>query len=136
MRLETIPLLLGVVVALLGIFLLADAWLPDDVFVAVERRRRARTERNRAGEAFLGFGVLCMAASLLGRDNWRFAPTAVVAGAVLMLIGIVLNRRFLREVLVFRGAARRGEGHERTPTPTTPRPALDATPPEKRDRIR
>lgn len=136
MRLETIPLVLGVVVALLGIFLLADAWLPDDVFVAVERRRRVRTERSRAGEAFLGLGVLCMAGSLLGRDHWRFAPTAVVAGAVLMLIGIVLNGRFLREVLTFRGAARRGDGHERTPTPTAPHPALDTTPADKRDRIR
>lgn len=136
MRLETIPLLLGVVVGLLGVFLLADAWLPDDVFVAVERRRRTRAERHRLGEAFLGLGVLCMAASLLGRDNWRFAPTAVVAGAVLMIIGIVLNRRFLREVLVFRGAARRGEGHERIPAGTSAPAASDATQPDRRDRIR
>ena len=51
MRVETIPLILGALVGLIGLGLLADAWLPEHVRFRSERRRRARTERSLGGEA-------------------------------------------------------------------------------------
>ena len=108
MRVETIPLILGILVALIGVGLIADAWLPERVLYRTERRRRARAERHLGGEAAIGFGVLCMAAALIGRDTWRFGTVSVIAGAVLLLIGAWLNRRYLRERISNRGALRRG----------------------------
>ena len=108
MRVETIPLILGVLVALLGAGLIADAWLPERVLYRSERRRRARAERHLGGEAAIGFGVLCMAAALLGRDTWRYGTVAVIAGTLLFLIGAWLNRTYLRERISNRGELRRG----------------------------
>ncbi|HET9796765.1 MAG TPA: hypothetical protein VFP90_02195, partial [Gemmatimonadaceae bacterium] len=62
MRVETIPLILAGLVALIGVGLLADAWLPERVLFRSERRRRARAERHLGGETAIGLGVLCMAA--------------------------------------------------------------------------
>lgn len=109
MRLEQIPLLIGVVVAILGLGLVLDAQLPDGMVPSRERRRRERTERHRGGETFVGLGVLAAAVALIGRDTWRFSTLAVLAGAVLLGIGAWLNREYLRELFAFRGAARRGE---------------------------
>jgi len=122
-RVETIPLILGVLVALVGVGLLADAWLPEKVAFRRDRRRRPRTERHLGGEAAIGVGVLCMAAALIGRDTWRYSTVAMIGGAVMILIGAVLNKRFLRDRIVNRGELRRGE------TPHT-------KPPEGNDRIR
>ena len=119
MRLELIPVILGLVVALVGVGLLADAWLADGALVPRERRRRVRAERHRGGEAVVGVGTLCMAAALIGRDSWRFGNLAVLTGAVLLLAGAYLNRRYLREVLTFRGPARRSDLPE-NPMPTAP----------------
>jgi hypothetical protein len=57
----------------------------------------------------IGLGVMCMAAALISRDSWDYVNVAVIAGAVLLLIGTWLNRRFLRDRIVNRGALRRGE---------------------------
>ena len=122
MRVETIPLILGILVALIGVGLIADAWLPEKVLYRSERRRRARAERHLGGEAAIGFGVLCMAAALIGRDTWRFGTVAVIAGALLLVIGAWLNGQFLRERITNRGALRRG----------APKPK----PPEGKNRIR
>jgi hypothetical protein len=121
-RVETIPLILGILVALVGVGLLADAWLPEQVLYRSERRRRARAERNLGGEAAIGIGVLCMAAALLGRDTWRYGTVAVIAGSVLLAIGVWLNWRYLRERISNRGELRRG----------APKPK----PPEGKNRIR
>jgi hypothetical protein len=121
-RVETIPLILGILVALAGVGLLADAWLPEQVLYRSERRRRARAERNLGGEAAIGIGVLCMAAALLGRDTWRYGTVAVIAGSVLLAIGVWLNWRYLRERISNRGELRRG----------APKPK----PPEGKNRIR
>jgi len=121
-RVETIPLILGILVALIGVGLIADAWLPEKVLYRSERRRRARAERHLGGEAAIGFGVLCMAAALIGRDTWRFGTVAVIAGALLLVIGAWLNGQFLRERITNRGALRRG----------APKPK----PPEGKNRIR
>jgi hypothetical protein len=105
-----IPLILGVLVALVGLAILADAWLPEEHPFRTDRRRRARQERSLGGEAAIGLGVLCMAAALIGRDSWAYGTVAVIAGTVLFLIGAIQNRRFLRDRITNRGALRRGGG--------------------------
>ena len=115
MRVETIPLILGILVALVGVGLIADAWLPEQVFHRGERRRRVRAERHASGEAAIGFGVLCMAAALIGRDTWRFGTVAVIVGALLLLVGAWLNRDYLRERISNRGALRRGAPETKPP---------------------
>ena len=122
MRVETIPLILGILVALIGLAILADAWIPEEMKFRSERRRQVRTERSISGEACIGLAVLCMAAALIGRDSWRYGTVAVIAGSVLFLIGVVQNRKFLRDRIVNRGALRRGG---------PPRPL----PPQKRSKI-
>jgi len=109
MRLEQVPLFIGVVVAILGLGLVLDAQLPEGFSQSRERRRRERTPRNRPGETLVGLGVIAMAAALIGSDAWRFGTLAVLAGVVLLGTGAWLNRDYLREVFVFRGASRRGE---------------------------
>ena len=109
MRLEQVPLFFGVIVAILGLGLVLDAQLPEGFSQSRERRRRERTERNRPGETLTGLGVMAMAAALIGSDEWRFGTLAVLAGVVLLGTGAWLNGDYLRELFLFRGAARRGE---------------------------
>jgi hypothetical protein len=100
MRLETFPLVLGVLFGVIGLALILDAWLKDDIIVPAERRRRPRRERNRFGEALVGLGVLAMAAAFVGRDTWRYSTVIVIAGTVLLLWGIKRNAGYLREIFV------------------------------------
>ena len=133
MQLELVPLVLAGLVGLVGLALLADAWLADAPLRATERRRHARAERHRAGEAAIGVGFLSAAAALAGRDTWRFATAAVIAAAVLVIAGALLNARFLRERLTSRGPARRGrEGDRRGVGFTAPRGAPDRRPHDRR----
>ena len=124
MRIETVPLILGAIVALAGVALIADAWLAEDVPPLQERRRRPRAERNRPGEALCGLGALCMAAALLGRDTWRYGTLATLAGAIFLLLGAALNWSFLREAVTFRGPARRAS------EPEVEHPLSEHTPPD------
>ena len=119
MRLELIPLIVGVLVALGGLALVFDSRLPDSELRVAERRRRARTERDRAGEAFIGVGIAALGAALIGRDAWAYGNVAVLAGVACLAIGSWRNRQYLRELLFFRGAARRGRGADR-PTDAPP----------------
>jgi hypothetical protein len=107
MTLEMVPLVLGGVLALLGLALLFDAWTPDEFIVRRERRRHPRIERNRSGEALIGLGVLGMAAAFLGRDTWPYTVVSVIAGSVLLLWGALLNWSFLGASIGNRGALRR-----------------------------
>ena len=107
MRLEIIPLIVGILVALVGLGLVFDAWTPDEIIVKRERRRRPRIERSRGGEASIGLGILCMGAAFMGRDTWRYSVIAVIAGAVLLLFGVIRNRRYLGQAISNRGALRR-----------------------------
>jgi hypothetical protein len=107
-RVETIPLILGSLVALIGLGVIADAWLPEQILYRSERRRRARAERHLGGETALGLGVLCMAAALLGRDTWRYSTVAVMVGTFMILNGAWFNRTYLRERISNRGELRRG----------------------------
>ena len=135
MRLEQFPLLLGALLALVGLFLLVDALSADGIrWQSPERRRRPRADRDRRGEAIVGLGVLCLAAALAGRDSWRFGTVAVIAGSILLLTGALLNLRFLRETLLFAGPARRqpdrvprepGAALRHAERPAAPRPEDD-----------
>ena len=122
MRIELLPLILAAVVALVGLGLLADAWLPEDYYVTHERRRRRRTERHRIGEALVGGGVLALAAALAGRDSWRYSTVAIIVGVLLLTVGAGLNWRYLRELLAFRGPTRRADGATAEPEDSSPAP--------------
>lgn len=113
MRVETIPLIIGGIVALVGLAVLADAWLPESLSFSSERRRQERTERSLGGEASIGIAILCFAAAIIGRDTWPYTTVAVIAGAVLFLFGVIANRKFLRDRIVNRGSLRRGDHVDR-----------------------
>ncbi|MBA3466102.1 MAG: hypothetical protein H0T21_01745 [Gemmatimonadaceae bacterium] len=110
MRVEQIPIILGVLVALIGLAFIYDAWTNEGLRPGRERRRRTRAVPQKAGQTLIGLGTLCMAAALIGRDTWRYGTISVLAGVMLVLVGAVMNRVYLKEVLFFRGAARRGDG--------------------------
>jgi hypothetical protein len=99
MRLETIPLILGALIGLVGIGLILDAWLKDDIIIKKERRRRPRRGRDRLGEAFVGLGVVAMAAAFMGRDSWRYSTIAVIIGSVLLLWGAKRSASYMRGAL-------------------------------------
>ncbi|HMG13544.1 MAG TPA: hypothetical protein VK571_10220 [Gemmatimonadaceae bacterium] len=126
MKLEQLPILIGVLVALIGLTILLDAWQAGGVAPLRERRRRTRAVPNKGGQSLVALGTLCMAAALIGRDTWRWGTIAVLAGAALLVIGAILNRAYLKEVLLFRGAARRGTGDTNS--------RLNQTPPKTRIR--
>ena len=122
MKVEQFPLLLGVLVALVGLTILLDAWQAGGVAPLRERRRRVRAVPNKGGQTLIALGTLCMAAALLGRDTWRWGTISVLAGTVLLITGAFFNRAYLKEVLLFRGAARRGPGERYSaPDPTPPK---------------
>ena len=107
MRLELIPLIVGILVGLLGLGLIVDAWTPDDIIVKRERRRRPRLERSRGGEAWIGLGIIGMAAAFIGRDTWPYTVVAAIAGTAMLLLGVLMNRRYLGERVGNRGSLRR-----------------------------
>jgi hypothetical protein len=131
MRLELLPIVLGVIAGLAGIGLVADAWLPDREFIrGTERRRRVRAERHRGGEALVGLAVIVTGIALIGRDAWTITPWLAGLACLLIVVGAILNRRYIREQLDFRGPARRD--------PTTDiKPGMpERTPTSGRSRIR
>ena len=109
MRLELIPVVLGVLVLLVAAAIVYDAIRPDNVRPQTERRRRRRAELNIPGEWLVGLGTACLGVSLIGNEVWRWTTIAVISGIVLIVLGAILNREFLREMLLFRGASRRSE---------------------------
>ena len=115
MRLETIPLIFGGLLGLIGLVLLADAVIADGSFAPTERRRRARAQRNHWGEAILGLGILAVAAVLIGRDAWRYTTVAMLAALVLCALGLALNWRYVASMLAGR------------PSPHTTEPAPDTS---------
>jgi hypothetical protein len=120
MKLEQLPILLGVLVALMALTILLDAWQAGGVAPLRERRRRTRAVPHKAGQSLVALGTLCMAAALMGRDTWRWGTISVLAGILLLLIGAFMNRAYLMEVLLFRGAARRGVGEKNSRLNQTP----------------
>jgi hypothetical protein len=120
MRIEILPLVAALVFGLIGLGLIFDAWTPDAILVKEERRRRRRIERNRGGEAAIGLGVLCMAAAFAGRDTWKYSVVAVIAGTVLLLLGAIMNHRYLSATVSNRGALRRRQINVRPAEPEEP----------------
>ncbi len=120
MTLEQFPIVLGILVALIGLTIALDAWQAGGVAPLRERRRRTRTVPHKAGQTLVALGTLCMAAALIGRDTWRWGTISVLAGSVLLVIGAIMNRAYLKEVLLFRGAARRGDGEKNSRLNQTP----------------
>jgi len=110
MTMEQIPIVLGILVGLIGLTIALDAWQAGGVAPLRERRRRTRTVPHKAGQTLVALGTLCMGGALIGRDTWRWATISVMAGSALLIIGAIMNRQYLKEVLLFRGAARRGAG--------------------------
>jgi len=110
MKVEQLPLFLGVLVALGSLTILLDAWQAGGIAPLRERRRRRRAVPSKAGQTLVALGMMCTAAALFGRDTWRWGTISVLAGTCLLVIGSIMNRAYLREVLLFRGAARRDEG--------------------------
>ncbi|MFL5623501.1 MAG: hypothetical protein ACJ8AB_12700 [Gemmatimonadaceae bacterium] len=109
MRLELIPVVLGVLVLLVAAGIVYDAIRPDDARPHHERRRRRRAELDIPGEWLVGLGTACLGVSLIGNEVWRWTTIAVISGIVLIVVGAILNRDFLKEMLLFRGASRRSE---------------------------
>jgi predicted tellurium resistance membrane protein TerC len=100
MRVETIPLVLGLLLFLIGAAMMADAIVADSAAHVAERRSRERPERSRAGEIVFGLGMICVAAVLVGRDQWRFTTLAIAVAVVLVVIGVGLNLRYIRGSLL------------------------------------
>lgn len=106
MRLETLPLILGVLFGLVGLALIFDAWAPDNIIVPQERRKRPRRDRDKWGEALVGLGAIAMAATFVGRDTWRYSVVAVIAGAVLLLWGAKRSTSYIKGLFTNRTRAK------------------------------
>ncbi|HEX6534776.1 MAG TPA: hypothetical protein VF041_09260 [Gemmatimonadaceae bacterium] len=109
MRLEDVPVLFGILAALAGAIVIADAWTPDSTDLPFERRRHPRPERSRAGEGIFGGALLVLALALFGGDRWRFTTLAIVIAFILAVVGVVLNARYFKGLVVGPG---RGKGLE------------------------
>ena len=128
MKLEQFPIVLGIIVLLIALAIGYDSMSPAEHRPFRERRRRQRADIHRGGELFVAMGTVSVAAALIGRDTWRWGTIAVFFGVVLVIIGASLNRPFLREMLLFRGASRR------SPNGEVPRVPNDVTQPKLRIR--
>lgn len=100
MRLEVIPVLLGIVAVAIGIALVADAVIPDGTFISVERRRGHRAPRNQIGEGLLGAAILALGAALIGRDSWPYTTLSVLIAVILGTAGVAMNWRYLHAMAV------------------------------------
>ena len=120
MRLEHFPIILGVLVLLAAAAVIYDAFVPEGLHRHRERRRRARAERDRNGQVLIGAGMATMAAALIGSDVWRFGTVAVLAGAALLVVGGIMNRAYLKETLLNRGATRRRDPEDQPPDESPP----------------
>ncbi|MEO7217521.1 MAG: hypothetical protein ABI026_04960 [Gemmatimonadaceae bacterium] len=106
MVVEYIPLVLGILVLLLGVAIMWDAWGPQAVGGIRERRRRTRAALDLKGELLAGVGIVLLGVALIGHD-WRLETPVILAGAIFLLIGALRNRKYFRELFLFRGRARR-----------------------------
>jgi len=120
MRIELLPVLLGILVALIGVAVIYDASGDPELGPLRDRRRRIRRTIDRPGEQMVGFGTVLLGIALVGRDSWRFGTLIILAGTLLVLLGGFRNRRYITEILTFRGASRRGDGDSSAPPPEKP----------------
>ena len=120
MRLEYVPVVLGVLVLLVAAGIIYDALSPEAKRPFRERRRRQRAELDKPGEWMVALGMICLGAALIGNELWRWTTIAVISGIVLLILGAIMNRTYLREMLLFRGASRRTEENEIPVKPDQP----------------
>lgn len=114
MRLEQFPIVLGILVALIGLSMALDAWQAGGIAPFKERRRRARAVPHKLGQTLVAVGTVCLGIALIGRDTWRYTTVTVMMGSVLLIVGAIMNHGYLKEIFFFRGAARRGQGEDNT----------------------
>lgn len=107
MRVEYVPIGAGILLVLVGLAFIWDAWGPQIVGPMRDRRRRARAEINLPGEVAAGAGIALLGAALIGRD-WRLETATVLVGTICIIVGTLKNWKYFRELFLFRGAARRG----------------------------
>ena len=127
MRLEHLPILLGLLFVAAGLAILADALLREEPLAGDDRRKRSRAPRHRGGQAAIGIGTLFVATALFGRDAWRYGTVAVLFGVVTMGIGVWLNWEYVKAFML--GPEVRAEETHPPPAPKPtsrrPRPPLD-----------
>jgi hypothetical protein len=121
MRLEFVPVVFGVLVLLVAAGIIYDALSPEAKRPFRERRRRQRAELDKPGEWMVALGMICLGAALIGNELWRWTTIAVISGVVLLVLGAIMNRTYLREMLLFRGASRRTEENEIPAKPDQPK---------------
>lgn len=107
MRIELVPVVLGILLLLVAAAIAWDAWGAERLGPMRERRRRRRAVVDALGEGLVALGTACLGIALIERD-WRFETVTVLIGTILVVWGGVRNHGFIREALLFRGAARRG----------------------------
>ena len=107
--------MLGAFACLRAAFVFYDAFTSETARPFRERRRRQRAEINVPGQVLVGGGMAALAAALFGGEAWRWTTVVVIIGTALLIAGGILNRAWLREMLLFRGSARRTEEHEVPP---------------------
>ena len=110
MRLEHIPLILGLLFVVAGAALIADALLREQPLMMRDRRKRSRAPRHRGGQVAIGVGTLFVAAALFGRDGWRYGTVAVMLGVVAFAAGVWLNWGYVKDFML--GPESRVEGTE------------------------
>lgn len=108
MSVYEVPVLLGIVVIVMGLGIIWDSWGPQAMTPMRDRRRRARQAIDLKGEFVAGIGIVLLGAALIGSD-WRFETVTVLAAVICLIFGALKNRKYFREVFVFRGAARRND---------------------------
>lgn len=100
MRIEVLPVLIGIVAVAIGLALIADAVIPDGTFISVERRRGDRAPRNQIGEGLLGAAIVALGAALIGRDSWPYTTLSVLLAVLLGAAGVAMNWRYLHAMAV------------------------------------
>ena len=100
MRLEHLPIILGLLFVAAGIALIADALLREEPLMMRDRRKRERAPRHRGGQAAIGLGAIAVAVALIGRDEWRYGTLAVLLGVVAFGAGVWLNWRYVVDFML------------------------------------
>ncbi|HJU66771.1 MAG TPA: hypothetical protein VJ650_00890 [Gemmatimonadaceae bacterium] len=100
MRLEHLPLILGLLFVVAGVALIADALLREQPLMMTDRRKRSRAPRHRGGQVAIGVGTLFVAAALFGRDGWRYGTVAMLLGVIAFGVGVWLNWAYVKAFML------------------------------------